>query len=474
MKKLSRRSMVKAGAASLALGAIPLPKWLQTTAYAGPPLIRYNAYSTEGKAMLAQYAQAINIMKQRAEGDPCSWTFQWFTHWVRGDSTKAAQVASLPAMQQALANDMWDTCQNHGGFTTEDMFLPWHRLYILHFERIVRRTLDDPTWTLPYWNYNDASQASLPTEFLNPGNASNPLWVKNRNAGPNSGMPLTGLTLDALQQTSYSGFCATLDFGLHGNVHVEVGDGLNMGAVPWAANDPVFWMHHSNIDRLWASWNAGGFSNPTSSSWSDQSFVFADECCERVVARVGDCTRIEPLHYAYDRLEPVGKVVIRWPWLLEALKGRPLLTKGPGPVELGAQEARVPLRPPEGDARFSVQERLRSLGTERRLFLVVGGLHAMGTPGVVYDIYLNLKEGIAGREAEAHRAGIVNFFAADMPPGSKEMGDKPGLVFDVTEVLQNLDSANALGRDVTVTITPNGKPNEKAKASLGELSLIEQ
>jgi hypothetical protein len=202
--------------------------------------------------------------------------------------------------------------------------------------------------------------------------------------------------------------------------------------------------------------------------------VFADECCGRVVALVGDCTDIVPLHYAYDRLEPVGKVVIKWPWWPEALKVRPLLVKGPGPVELGAQEVRVQLRPPEGNERLSVQERLRALGKERRLFLVVGGLHAMHTPGVVYDIYLNLKEGIARRDAESHRAGIVNFFAADMPPGSKEMADKPGLVFDVTEVLKKLESATALGKDVTVTITPDGKPNENAKASLGVLSLIEQ
>ncbi|HKO08858.1 MAG TPA: tyrosinase family protein, partial [Alphaproteobacteria bacterium] len=58
------------------------------------------------------------------------------------------------------------------------------------------------------------------------------------------------------------GFCATLDFGLHGNVHVWVGNNQGMASVPWAANDPIFWMHHCNIDRLWASWNKGNCKNP--------------------------------------------------------------------------------------------------------------------------------------------------------------------------------------------------------------------
>ena len=305
MGRISRRTMIKAAAAGLTVAAVPFPEWLESTALAGPPLIRHSAYSTERKAMLEQYARAVEIMKRRPKGDPCGWTFQWFTHWVRGDSAKPVQVASLPTAQRPLADTMWNTCQNHGGFTTEDMFLPWHRMFVFYFERIVRAALKDPTWTLPYWNYNAAGQASLPPEFINPGNTSNPLWVQNRNSGPNSGQALTGLTLDALQQTNYSGFCSTLDFGLHGNVHVKVGGPLNMGSVEWAANDPVFWMHHCNIDRLWASWNAGAYSNPTTSAWNKQTFVFADECCRRVVARVSDVSAIGPLHYAYDRLEPV-------------------------------------------------------------------------------------------------------------------------------------------------------------------------
>ena len=42
----------------------------------------------------------------------------------------------------------------------------------------------------------------------------------------------------------------------HGHVHDMVGG--DMGEVPTAAADPIFWVHHCHIDRLWAAWiNAG-------------------------------------------------------------------------------------------------------------------------------------------------------------------------------------------------------------------------
>ncbi len=39
---------------------------------------------------------------------------------------------------------------------------------------------------------------------------------------------------------------------MHNGTHVWVGG--QMGRVPTAPNDPVFWLHHANIDRLWAIW----------------------------------------------------------------------------------------------------------------------------------------------------------------------------------------------------------------------------
>lgn len=44
-----------------------------------------------------------------------------------------------------------------------------------------------------------------------------------------------------------------LPFGLHNQVHVWVGGSMGPATSP---NDPVFFLHHSNVDRMWALWQA--------------------------------------------------------------------------------------------------------------------------------------------------------------------------------------------------------------------------
>ena len=70
-----------------------------------------------------------------------------------------------------------------------------------------------------------------------------------------------------------------------------------------AALDPIFWLHHANIDRLWNVWLAqgGGRDNPPDGSWRDQSFDFYDENGDEVsmtVAEVLDSAG--QLDYVYD------------------------------------------------------------------------------------------------------------------------------------------------------------------------------
>src|SRR6202030_3900843 len=48
------------------------------------PYIRYNVNSPEGQVMLAKYAKAVEIMKTLPDSDEHSWTWWWYTHWVKG------------------------------------------------------------------------------------------------------------------------------------------------------------------------------------------------------------------------------------------------------------------------------------------------------------------------------------------------------------------------------------------------------
>ncbi|KAL9102921.1 MAG: hypothetical protein Q9163_001981 [Psora crenata] len=43
---------------------------------------------------------------------------------------------------------------------------------------------------------------------------------------------------------------------MHNAIHSLVGNGGHMSIVPYAAFDPIFWLHHANVDRLIAIWQA--------------------------------------------------------------------------------------------------------------------------------------------------------------------------------------------------------------------------
>jgi tyrosinase len=60
-------------------------------------------------------------------------------------------------------------------------------------------------------------------------------------------------TPTALAQTDFTNFWHSLE-AIHDSVHVWVGG--SMSAIPTAPADPIFWMHHANIDRLWSVWQA--------------------------------------------------------------------------------------------------------------------------------------------------------------------------------------------------------------------------
>src|SRR5262249_48059350 len=144
---------------------------------------------------------------------------------------------------------------------------------------------------LPYWNYNGTKPHSneLPVAFRTPdrrGGGVNHLFVKARYGADSSGNVVlrTGqLPLDALRESDFDddvvggfGGPATIfswrgeTNGLleslpHNVVHGLVGSQTVPRPTQWAqvglmstpqtaALDPIFWLHHSNIDRLWEVW----------------------------------------------------------------------------------------------------------------------------------------------------------------------------------------------------------------------------
>ncbi|MEO0455290.1 MAG: tyrosinase family protein [Cyanobacteria bacterium P01_A01_bin.114] len=237
------------------------------------------------------------------------------------------------------------------------IFLPWHRHFMILLEQWMQIVLDDPDFGLPYWDW--AADGDLPQSEQ----IRSPLWgangIGNTNgsvtAGPCGRMrvrlwqsPTTGIismidrrlrrsvaeesipefqTLPnrasvrvAMNQSSYDAFPweastpghrsilegwepATPDrfVDLHNLVHVWVGGDMSPATSP---NDPVFFLNHCNVDRIWEAWmvqNGRSYSpvngqGPQGHSLNSQMFTLLGDA--RTPADV-----LDPAEwYSYDSL----------------------------------------------------------------------------------------------------------------------------------------------------------------------------
>ena len=132
-------------------------------------------------------------------------------------------------------------------------FLPWHRVFLLKLEEALQAV--HPDVALPYWDWTQSSEQGIPPwlagvlpTVVTPTSTVN----VTRAAGTASDLALIASnTPTALAQTTFTSFTTTLE-GIHDSVHVWVGG--TMGFISTAPADPLFWMHHANIDRLWWQW----------------------------------------------------------------------------------------------------------------------------------------------------------------------------------------------------------------------------
>jgi tyrosinase len=196
--------------------------------------IRNNAAANK---MVAEYSDAVAKLIGLPSSDPRNWT-------------KQAEIHN-------------NHCP-HGNW----FFFPWHRAYLVYFERICQKQVGDPNFVLPYWDW--CVDLEMPAAYWNPS-TGNPLYDSTRSsnntdsADPGS----VGLTL-------VDGFCNEPDFnifaggvttglrtggGSYGNIegtpHNYIHGTFVQGDMSnfMSPIDPIFWNHHCMIDLCWFEWN---------------------------------------------------------------------------------------------------------------------------------------------------------------------------------------------------------------------------
>ncbi len=132
-------------------------------------------------------------------------------------------------------------------------FLPWHRVYLLKVERMGQ--LIDPLFFIPYWRWT--SQRVVPpwlVTFKPTIKVPGPNITVIRNPpGPGLTLPTSAQITAVMAQGTFTNFVNALD-NPHGTVHMWCNG--TMSSFANSPADPLFWLHHAMVDRIWSRWQA--------------------------------------------------------------------------------------------------------------------------------------------------------------------------------------------------------------------------
>lgn len=401
------------------------------------------------------YARAVRAMQALPISDPRSWRYQAAIHGLAG----TAPPTGAP----------WNECQHATWY-----FLPWHRMYLYQFERIVRSFVvaagGPADWALPYWDYEAPGANALPRAFRTPtlpDGTANPLFVAQRAPGINAGNAIPASVTSSRAAMATAGFTtptsgAPMGFGgprtgfahfgpapgalenqPHNIMHVVVGGNGLMSDPDTAALDPIFWLHHANIDRLWEHWRLAGQANPTTQTWTRRSFRLRDETGRAVRMRVsGVLDTVAQLDYRYQSMaappHAAAPVTPPVPETAMAAARKPVTVgRSPSATELpeGGASALVPVGP-------LPRRRGAAAAEPMRFSLELADIEGEANPGVVYGVYVNLPDRPTEAQLEEHRVGLVSLFGIEHSRGGRGTAAQPlRYVFDVTGHVQGAGDA---------------------------------
>ncbi|WP_257453693.1 tyrosinase family protein [Archangium lipolyticum] len=240
-------------------------------------MIRQNILSDEG--VLQQFIDGVLAIKDPARfpwpGQPGLSIYDFFVAWHH-----QSMMLFTPPTQR-------DRNSAHSG----PAFLPWHRYFLLRFEGYLRTALSDNDFRLPYWDWSADAALSNPRQ--------SPIWSQealgrftqpaiwqvrivpgtrgltrlaqprplDRDLGALGGaLPTRDAVRTVLRNqvvydappynSSSTGFRNYLEgwegpARIHNNVHVWIGGDMADSTSP---NDPIFYLHHCNVDRIWQAW----------------------------------------------------------------------------------------------------------------------------------------------------------------------------------------------------------------------------
>lgn len=487
------------------------------------------------------YARGVAELKKRSFADATSWRFYGGIH---GFSPTLWELLGFlkpgePLPSQQSRDTYWEQCQ-HGSW----YFLPWHRGYVLAFEKVVRAaivSLHGPdTWCLPYWNYFKPGQNLLPPAFGSPdwpdGKGDNPLFVVPR-YGPNGNgdvfVDVTRVNLHALNDPDFTGVSSGgspgfggVDTGfshggkVHGRLETQPHDAVHglvggakgndrnfpgaMSKPATAGLDPIFWLHHCNIDRLWESWNMAAsippHTDPVQPKWlqgpagiGQRPFVMPKPDGTEWTYTPDLMRDIASLGYDYDDLTPgvtvlphnvledrMARLGIRAPEGVIPVPGEnvELVGANDGVVRVVGDVMRAAVRL-DPEMRGKVTDNMEDTGGEQapdRVFLDLEEMRGRSDT-VVFDVYVGVPD---GDSPESHPELLAGSIA---PFGLSEASDADGAeggggltyVLEITDIVDRLHLASRFDvNELPVDVVPLHPVADDDDLTIGRISIFRQ
>lgn len=499
---------------------------------------------------LLWYATAVRAMQARPLTDPTSWLFFAAIHgvhptvWIEFGIVEPGVAAPASRVQRRF----WNQCQHQSWY-----FLPWHRGYLGSFEQVAREAVvaagGPEDWALPYWNYSDTTRADarrLPEAFEAaklPDGTDNPLRVERRFGDGTTPIVIDEalVSLAALDDMEFSGGTGDippgfggprtifhhgpesettnggLESGPHNGIHGAVGgsipgedpnDWRNFGLMSTpltAALDPIFWLHHANIDRLWSTWSRQN-DDPVDAGWldgpADRPFAMPTSSGEwTFTARDVLDTTADPLDYVYDDeiqpldLAPVAEERRRRPAdenvpiglgvdveeevAMEPDRAPELIGASDGSVHVvGETDASVTMDQPRTEALRRSLDRAAAVDVEAapapsRVFLKLEGIHGTSDAAIFY-VYVNLQPGDDPSEHPDRLAGTLSLFgiSAASDRNGPNAGSGINQVMEITRIVDALHLSGDELASLDLRFVPANKTLATADFSVGRVSVF--
>ena len=363
-------------------------------------------------------------------------------------------------------------CQ-HGNW----YFAPWHRVYLHYFEQLIAHYSGKSDFSLPYWDWTET--AKVPDSFYG---SETPLdddvtVKKFCKDAPNIGRGRsknefvqkieydTYLSRDIISSIlsdpdfkSFGGDSSgkgRLEATPHNFIHRWVGGVKESNMVQaFSPLDPIFWLHHCNIDRLYSNWLSRPNNRPPTDNkeWANKSFNDFMNFKKETVGSEWTCgktTNSKSLGYLYDTDQNLI------PLQNEGMKKKKninlLLSATSKSFTQSDNKLTYVIEQPNIKDSQKILSSAALSPQEHIVRLTIKGIKTPAQQNTSVDIYLGKYINIENPKDNPGYVGSITFF--DVKNGNRHHDMNTATVLSATKAYQNLYGEIGIKKDEPIEIS---------------------